>query len=102
MPVFTVTMVSGPGWEDGRPRREQSGWTGHADFMDRLVAEGFVLLGGPIGTGEHVLLAVEAADEQEITDRFRADPWLETGQLEIGQIQPWTIWLDGRRGPGAG
>ena len=66
--------------------------------MDGLVADGFVLLGGPIGTGEHVLLAVEAVDEQEITERFRADPWLESEHLEIGQIQPWTIWLDGRRG----
>jgi uncharacterized protein YciI len=97
MAVFTVTMVSGPGWDDTRARREQLGWTEHADFMDTLVAEGFVLLGGPIGSGEHVLLAVEAADEQEIADRFRADPWLETGHLQIGQIQPWTIWLDGRR-----
>ena len=97
MPVFTVTMVSGPGWEDGRPRREQAGWTGHADFMDRLVAEGFVLLGGPIGTGEHVLLAVEAADADEIARRLGPDPWLASGHLLIGQIQPWTIWLDGRR-----
>jgi hypothetical protein len=97
MAVFTVTMVAGPGWVDGRPRREQPGWTEHADFMDELVAEGFVLLGGPIGSGEHVLLAVEAADEHAIPDRFRADPWLESGQLLIGQIEPWTIWLDGRR-----
>jgi hypothetical protein len=97
MAVFTVTMVSGPGWEDGRPRREQPGWTEHAAFMDELVADGFVLLGGPIGSGEHVLLAVEAVDEQEIADRLGPDPWLETGQLVIGQIEPWTIWLDGRR-----
>jgi hypothetical protein len=102
MAVFTVTMVSGPGWVEGRPRREQPGWTEHAAVMDRLVAEGFVLLGGPIGDGERVLLAVEATDEQEIHDRLAADPWLETGQLVIGQIQPWTIWLDGRRRPGVG
>ena len=75
MAVFTVTMVSGPGWAAGRPRREQPGWTEHAAFMDELVADGFVLLGGPIGSGEHVLLAVEAADEQEIADRLGPDPW---------------------------
>jgi hypothetical protein len=97
VPVFAVTMVAGPGWEDGRPRREQQGWTEHAAFMDSLVEQDFVVLGGPIGDGERVLLAVEAADEQEIADRLGADPWLETGQLLIGQIQPWTIWLDGRR-----
>ncbi|MDQ1660126.1 MAG: uncharacterized protein QOJ68_106 [Blastococcus sp.] len=97
MAVFTVTMVAGPGWDDARPRREQPGWTEHADFMDELVADGFVLLGGPIGNGDHVLLAVEAADEPEVAVRLRPDPWLETGQLVIGQIQSWTIWLDGRR-----
>lgn len=97
MAVFTVTMLAGPGWDDDRPRREQPGWAEHAAFMDELVAGGFVLLGGPIGTGEHVLLAVEAADEQEIADRLARDPWLESAQLLIGQIQPWIIWLDGRR-----
>ena len=97
MAVFTVAVVTGPGWDDARPRREQPGWTEHAAFMDTLVAEGFVLLGGPIGTGEHVLLAVEAEDAAEITRRLGPDPWLATGQLLIGQIQPWTIWLDGRR-----
>jgi hypothetical protein len=101
MPVFTVTMVSGPGWDDARPRREQPGWTEHAAFMDELVADGFVLLGGPVGNGEHVLLAVEAAAEQEIAHRLGPDPWLEDGRLLIGQIQPWTIWLDGRRSTGS-
>jgi uncharacterized protein len=97
MAVFAVTMVAGPAWDAGRPRREQPGWDEHAAFMDRLVAEGFVVLGGPIGDGEEVLLAVEAADEGEVADRLRDDPWAPTGQLRIGEIRPWTIWLDGRR-----
>ncbi len=61
MPVFAVTRVKGPAWDPERPRREQHGWTGHAAFMDRLVDEGFVVLGGPVGDGEEILLAVEAA-----------------------------------------
>jgi uncharacterized protein len=96
MAVYAVTMVCGPGWDPGRPRREQPGWTEHAAFMDGLVADGFVVLGGPIGDGEEVLLAVEAADEAEIAARLRADPWTPTGQLLIGTVRPWTIWLDGR------
>jgi uncharacterized protein len=39
--------------------------------------------------------AIEAADEQEIRDRFAQDPWAPTGLLRIAQIEPWTIWLDG-------
>ena len=97
MPVFAVTMVCGPGWDLRRPRREQPGWDEHAAFMDGLVADGFVVLGGPIGDGEEVLLAVEAADEEEVVDRLHGDPWTPTGQLLIGKIRPWMIWLDGRR-----
>ena len=100
MAVFAVTMVAGPGWDASRARREQPAWDEHAAFMDGLLNDGFVILGGPLAD-ERVLLVVEAADEQEIADRLGADPWLETAQLLVGEVQPWTIWLDGRR-PGAG
>ena len=89
-------MVNGPSWDPARSRREQQGWTGHAAFMDRLVDEGFVLLGGPIGDGEEILLAVEAASEDAVRSRLGADPWAPAGLLGIGRIRPWTVWLDGR------
>jgi uncharacterized protein YciI len=100
MGVFVVYLDKGPGWDGSRPRREQDGWDEHAAFMDVLVAEGFVLLGGPLGDGERVLLAVEAADEAEIAARLAADPWAPEGRLQIGRIEPWLVWLDGRTRPG--
>ena len=45
--MFAVTMESGPSWDDSRPRREQDDWTDHAAFMDGLVADGFIVIGGP-------------------------------------------------------
>lgn len=95
MAVFAVTRVAGPQWDASRGRREQVGWDEHAAFMDRLVDEGFVILGGPIGDGQEVLLAVEADDEDEVVARLRADPW-EPGLLALGSVRAWTIWLDGR------
>jgi uncharacterized protein YciI len=97
MAVFLVTEENGPAWDDARPRREQAGWDAHGDFMDRLVDEGFVLLGGPLGDGERALLAVEAADADEVRTRLAPDPWLRDGVLRIRRIEPWTIWLDGVR-----
>jgi uncharacterized protein YciI len=97
VPVFALTEVSGPNWDASRPRREQDAWDEHAAFMDGLVDDGFVVLGGPIGDGERVLLVVEASDEGEIEARFAADPWLPMGILRIEKIEPWTIWLDSRR-----
>ena len=96
MAVFAVTRIKGPSWDPERQRREQRGWTAHAAFMDRLVDEGFVLLGGPVGDGEEVLLAVEARDEDDVRSRLAADPWEPAGILSVGRIQPWTLWLDGR------
>ena len=97
MAFFAVTTVHGPAWDDSRPIREQRGWDEHAAFMDDLVEDGLVLLGGPVGDGQQALLAIEAADAGEIQARFAADPWAAADLLRIGLIQPWSIWLDGRR-----
>jgi uncharacterized protein YciI len=97
MPAFALTYGPGPGWDPTRPRRGQRDWDAHAAFMDRLVAEGFVLLGGPLGDGGRVLLAVEAADEAAVRDRLAADPWEPLGILRLERLEPWSLWLDGRR-----
>ena len=96
MAVFALTMVHGPSWDTALPIREQQAWDEHAAYMDGLVDEGYVILGGPIGHGEEVLVIVEATDEDEIAARHDLDPWAPMGLLEIGEIRPWTIWLDGR------
>jgi hypothetical protein len=77
MANFALMLVHGPGWDDSRPIREQAAWDGHAAFMDALVDDGFILLGGPLSTGERTLHLVEATSE-------------------IGSIEPWTLWLDSR------
>jgi uncharacterized protein YciI len=94
--VFALTEVSGPTWDPSRQRREQDGWDQHAAFMDALVEDGFVLLGGPIGDGDRVMLVVEAAHEGEIEARLADDPWIADETLRVVSIEPWTIWLDGR------
>jgi uncharacterized protein YciI len=96
MDLFVLTMVNGPEYDRSRSRREQRGWDEHAAFMDGLLEEGFVVLGGPIGDGEKVMLVVEAADEEAVRGRLGPDPWAAMGVLVIGSVQPWTIWLDSR------
>jgi uncharacterized protein len=93
---FAVRLVHGPGWDPARPIRGQDAWDDHAAFMDRLVNEGFIILGGPVGDGEHTLHAVEAADENEIRSRLAGDPWASAGLLQVGTIEPWALWLDSR------
>jgi hypothetical protein len=40
---------------------------------------------------------VEAADEKKIRTRMAEDPWAAMDLLRIGAIEPWQLWLDGRR-----
>lgn len=93
---FAVTRRRGGAWDPTKPMQAQVQWAEHAAFMNRLVDAGLVVLGGPLGTGERVLLAVAANGESEIRARLRADPWTPLGLLEIASIEPWAILLDGR------
>lgn len=96
--MFAVITQKGPNWRPEHETREQLGWDEHARFFDQLVARGFVVLGGPISTdGDEVaLLAVEAANEEELRSTFAEDPWAASGVLTIKEVRAWTIWLDGR------
>jgi uncharacterized protein YciI len=96
MANFAVRLAHGPGWDPASPIRQQCNWDEHAAFMDGLVEDGFIILGGPVGDGAETLHVVEAADASEIEARLGADPWAAAGLLRIGTIEPWALWLDSR------
>lgn len=91
---YLVEQAKGPAWDHSKPRREQAGWDAHAVFMDALVEEGVVVLGGPIGEGdgENSLLVVDADDEAAIRARLAEDPWADD-LLTIESVRPWSVWL---------
>jgi uncharacterized protein YciI len=91
-----VLRQSGPEWLPGRPLEEQSGWEEHAAYMDGLVDDGFVVLGGPVSDDGRVVHAVEAESEAAVRATWARDPWSET-HLVVESIEPWTIRLDARQ-----
>ena len=91
-----VLRQSGPEWLPGRPLEEQSGWAEHAAYMDGLVDDGFVVLGGPVSDDGRVVHAVEAESEAAVRATWARDPWSET-HLVVESIEPWTIRLDTRQ-----
>jgi uncharacterized protein YciI len=96
MPIFHVVVRrSGPEWKSGQALEEQSGWREHARFMDQLVEDGFIVLGGPLEDEDRVVHAIEAESETAVRARLAADPWSES-HLVIDTIDAWTIRLDGR------
>ena len=90
--LFAVINTRGPAYRRGTPMEEQDGWRPHADFMNALVAEGFVVLGGPLAEPD-VLLILRAGSADEIRSRLAADPWQAKGLLRIKSISPWTLRL---------
>ena len=94
--MFVVTRVPGPEWDPRRGVREQEGWAEHAAFMDALLDEGFVVLGGPLGPTGLVLLIVEAPDADAVRARLAEDPWEAAQLLVTSTVQAWTPWLDSR------
>jgi len=96
MAMFHVVLLrSGPDWDPSRPLEEQSGWDEHAAFMDGLVDDGFIILGGPLADEHRVVHVVEAESEDEIRATLALDPWSQT-HLRVDAIDAWTIRLDGR------
>jgi uncharacterized protein YciI len=91
--LFAVISERGPNWDDAKSMEEQVDWRSHADFMNALVAEGFMLLGGPLTGTCDVLLIVRAEDEAEIESRLAEDLWVKKGLLRQRQIAPWWVRL---------
>ena len=75
------------------PLDDQVEWTAHAAFMNGLLRDGRVTLGGPLEGTPDVLLIMRASDPAEITECLAADPWTKNGLLLIKQIHPWWIRL---------
>ncbi len=77
--------------------RDQEGWDEHARFMEALVDERFILLGGPLEGDRDVLHVVRAPSKDAVHERLAADNWTQDGKLETVSVEGWTILLDGRR-----
>ena len=94
---YAVTQERGENWDPRRSMREQKHWEEQARFMDALVEEGFVVLGGPLDDGEKVLLIINAESRQAIEARLADDPWTPMGVRRIAKVERWEILLDARQ-----
>jgi hypothetical protein len=94
--LFAVRLERGSAWDWSRDLREQHGWDEHAAFMDALVDDGFIVLGGPLQDERYVLHAIEAPSEAGVRERLAHDNWERDGHLTVKSVEAWTVLLDGR------
>jgi uncharacterized protein YciI len=98
--TFLAFSSSGPNRDLSKDTRGQPFWDEHAAFIDRLVADGFILMGGPLidegGMPQGALLIVNAEDENEVREKLKNDPWFTHGILKLENIKRWQIFIDVR------
>ena len=94
--TFLLLSSAGPIRDLSKGTREQLFWDEHAAFIDKLDDEGFILLGGPLVDEGGAILVVHAADEHEIREKMKDDPWYTQGVLKLESIKRWDIFIDNR------
>jgi len=95
-PTFVVLSRAGAHRDLAKGSREQPFWDEHAAFIDGLVEEGFIVLGGPLTDEDGAMLVVRAASEDEVRAKVAADPWYAHGILQLERIARWEIFIDER------
>jgi len=95
--TFVVISSAGPNRDLSKGTCEQPFWDEHAEFIDRLVAEGLILMGGPLVDEGGSLLIFNAEDENEVREKLKNDPWFERGILKLESIKRWQIFIDVRK-----
>jgi uncharacterized protein len=96
MQTFLVISTAGPHRDLSKDTREQPYWKDHAAFIDRLVDDGFIFLGGPLVDEGGAVIAVNAPDEAEVRSILANDPWYQHGILTLTGVKRWQIFIDKR------
>jgi uncharacterized protein len=95
--IFLAISSAGPNRDFSKGTREQLFWDEHARFIDKLVDDGFILMGGPLVDEGGSLLIINAEDENEVREKLKNDPWAKRGILKLESVKRWEIFIDNRK-----
>ena len=95
--TFLAFSSAGPNRDFSKDTREQPFWDEHAAFIDQLVEDGFILMGGPLIDEAGSLLILDANNENEVRDKLKNDPWMQHGILKLESVKRWQIFIDARK-----
>jgi uncharacterized protein YciI len=99
--TFVAISSAGPNADPLKSTREQPFWDEHVAFIDQLIEEGFILMGGPLVDEDCLpcgaLLIVNAEDEKKVREKLKHDPWFERGILKLESVNRWEIFVDTRK-----
>lgn len=94
MKTFVVISGPGPRRDLTKDARSQELWDEHAAHIDAHVANGMIVMGGPLLDTQGALLVVQAEDEAALRAMLDADPWYAAEILTLERVAPWQIFID--------
>lgn len=90
--MFAVVRTMQPGlWDPALAQDEQKDWHAHFSYMQSLVADGFIVAGGPLEATADALFIVRAQSPEDIEQHLRRDPW--SPWLVTTRAAPWGLLL---------
>ena len=95
--TFLAFSSAGPNRDFSKDTRQQPFWDEHAAFIDQLVDDGFILMGGPLVDEGGSLLIINAEDESEVKETLKNDSWMQHGILKLESVKRWQIFVDVRK-----
>lgn len=97
---FVVISSPGPNRDPSKGVREQPFWDEHEAFIDNLVDQSVIFMGGPLvdeaGLPCGALLIVNADNENDVREILKNDPWFQRGILKLESARRWQIFIDAR------
>jgi uncharacterized protein YciI len=94
--TFIVISTAGANRDLSKGAREQAYWNEHEQFIDALVDNGFIMMGGPLPDEGGGILIVRAESEEAVRRIMGADPWYAHQILKLVSIKRWEIFIDKR------
>ncbi len=91
---YMLLSKAGPNRDHSKGAREQPFWDDHAAFIDALVDDHFITLGGPLEDEGGAVLVVRSDSEDDVRATMSQDPWYRNGILELVALKRWTIFID--------
>ena len=93
MSLYVVISEAGAARDLSIGTREQPFWDEHAAFIDALVEDGFIALGGPFPDEGGAMIVVRAESEADVHARLEPDPWYRNDLLRIAGVHRWEIFI---------
>ena len=85
--LFAAFVHRAEAWDHSLPPQEQTGFSGHAQFVGELEASGFIAMAGLMQPSNDVLFIFRAESEAAVRRRMAADPWQRDRHARLGRVE---------------